>query len=201
MIIIRPLHCAMATTRHPHSDRPHLARIPRRALPHLRRIGRVLGIEAQRAARDRDALVARVVPAMWLVSLSISGSNTSDVLLGGAARVQRLHSQAAAVLRVRTRVEREVRAVNDDMPRAVVDVPQAPVAAWTRADNVSCGDVRLVATVHGLAGNKAQAVAGDDHRRGAFGGRGERGSEDGERGEEEGRAHVVLSGGWEWSRK
>jgi hypothetical protein len=91
--------------------------------------------------------------------------------------------------------------VNDDVPRAVVDVPQTPVAAWTRADNVPSGDVRLVATVHGLPGNKTQAVAGDDHRGGAFGGRGERGSEDGERGEEEGRARVVLSEGWEWSRK
>jgi hypothetical protein len=87
--------------------------------------------------------------------------------------------------------------MNDDVPRAVVDVPQTPVAAWTRADNVPSGYVCLVATVHGLAGNKTQAVAGDDHRRGALGGRGERGSEDGERGEEEGRAHVVLTGGWE----
>jgi hypothetical protein len=73
-IIIRPSHiesCAMESTWHPHSDRPHLARVARRALPHLRRVGRVLGIQAQRAARDRDALVARVVPAMWLVSFSL----------------------------------------------------------------------------------------------------------------------------------
>jgi hypothetical protein len=91
--------------------------------------------------------------------------------------------------------------VNDDVPRAVVDVPQAPVAARPAADDVPSGDVRLMATVHGLASNKTQAVAGDHHRRGAFGGRGERGSEDGERGEEEGRAHIVLTGGWEWSRR
>jgi hypothetical protein len=70
-IIIRPSHIessAMESTWRPHSDRPHLARVARSALPHLRRVGRVLGIQAQRAARDRDALVARVVPAMWLVS-------------------------------------------------------------------------------------------------------------------------------------
>jgi hypothetical protein len=95
--------------------------------------------------------------------------------------------------------------VQDDVPRAGADVPQARVVADREADGVARRHVRLLAPERDGTRDEALVVhVVDRHTGGALGGcgerdreEGERGEEEGERGEEEGRVHGERTGGVE----